>query len=619
MPTTEINGAQIFYQTYGEDRPGQPPILLVHGSEMTGQEEWGYIAPLLGRRWRVIVPDCRGHGQSTNPKLTYNFKEMAGDMAALVRALGYSKTHLIGHSNGGNVALVTLVEYPEVVQTCILQAANAYVTPDLLRREPVYFDADRIAREEQGRLNTLIRLHGATHGAPYWRDLLRLTMQESVSAPNYGPEDLRKVDRPVMVIQGEKDVTNAPGKHGQFIARHIPYAEAWHPSGVGHNVHAEILFEWTKRVEDFLARRGQPVSEAIYRLKRDRFADAREGMFDVQVKQMEQAGKPQVRLSGRVLTEAQRQAATERATQAAGTSAQVDVTGLNVMLRKETPWALVNRNVTNLRREPRSLAERVSQALLGEIVRILDQSGEWSLVRLEHDGYIGWVQTKALHVCTFREVQAYQSACLWRVIAELLPARRDIHTGSLLSGTDNLAGKLPFGALVAVEGERGELYGLRLPDRRQWWVQKSGLLPLAHCPCPTPDGIAQTLDLVKRFIGVPYLWGGRTPFGYDCSGLAGTFYAFMGVNIPRDADQQFRAGIPVSGSALPGDLFYFGETDEETLRYSSVSHVAISLGNDELIHANGAAGGVSFNSIDPESPNYRAWLREHLVGIRRFL
>jgi pimeloyl-ACP methyl ester carboxylesterase len=78
---------------------------LIHGSTITGAEDWSRVAPLLARQYRVIVPDCRGHGQSTNPDLSYSFKEMADDTAALVRALGYERAHIIGHSNGGNVAL----------------------------------------------------------------------------------------------------------------------------------------------------------------------------------------------------------------------------------------------------------------------------------------------------------------------------------------------------------------------------------------------------------------------------------------------------------------------------------------------------------------------------------
>jgi len=111
MSFIEINGAQIYYELFGQEQPGRSPILLIHGSTITGQADWSLVAPLLARRWRVIVPDCRGHGRSSNPNLTYSFREMASDMAALIRLLGYQRAHVIGHSNGGNVALVTLLEY----------------------------------------------------------------------------------------------------------------------------------------------------------------------------------------------------------------------------------------------------------------------------------------------------------------------------------------------------------------------------------------------------------------------------------------------------------------------------------------------------------------------------
>jgi cell wall-associated NlpC family hydrolase len=157
-----------------------------------------------------------------------------------------------------------------------------------------------------------------------------------------------------------------------------------------------------------------------------------------------------------------------------------------------------------------------------------------------------------------------------------------------------------------------------LPGGRVGWVTQDALLPIAERPRADAAGIAFTLRLIRRFVGVPYLWGGRAPFGFDCSGLAQTFWGFMGIAIPRDADQQFRAGASVEGVARAGDLLFFGEESELSQRYEQITHVAISLGGDEFIHANAAAWGVSYNSFDPAAPNYRAWLREHLAGIRRF-
>ena len=83
----------------------------------------------------------------------------------------------------------------------------------------------------------------------------------------------------------------------------------------------------------------------------------------------------------------------------------------------------------------------------------------------------------------------------------------------------------------------------------------------------------------------------------------------------RDADQQFADGTVVEGTPQPGDLLYFGEPEED---YRPISHVAVSLGGMEMIHANGAAGGISYNSLDPSSPLYREWLDKFLQGVRRF-
>ncbi len=141
MPYIKVNGIQLYYDTLGEDAGEKIPILLIHGSTITGQIDWSEIAPRLAKSNKVIIPDCRGHGKSEGTH-SYSFRELADDMAALIRKLGYEKAHVIGHSNGGNVALVTLVEHPDVVQTAVVQAANAYVTPYLREREPVVLDPD---------------------------------------------------------------------------------------------------------------------------------------------------------------------------------------------------------------------------------------------------------------------------------------------------------------------------------------------------------------------------------------------------------------------------------------------------------------------------------------------
>jgi len=256
MPHIEINSANIYYNAYGDDKPNRTPVVLIHGSTIDSHTDWDSIIPKLAMHYRVFAPDCRGHGRSNNPQMSYSFKELADDVAAFVRAMGYERAHIIGHSNGGNAALVTLMEHPEMVQTCIPQAANAYVTRYLIEREPKVFDPDRVARESPDWMNEMIALHSKVNGKEYWRELLWLTMKEIISEPNYSPSELARVQKPTLVIMGAEDTVNAPDEHAQYIANNIPNAELWIPEKTGHNVHKEREQEWVEKVLHFLERRG---------------------------------------------------------------------------------------------------------------------------------------------------------------------------------------------------------------------------------------------------------------------------------------------------------------------------------------------------------------------------
>jgi len=254
MPYITVNGAEIYYQEQG-DAQGTP-VVLIHGSTIDSHTDWDGILPALAREYKVFAPDCRGHGRSNNPQLSYSFKELADDVAAFVSVMGYEKAHIIGHSNGGNVALVTAVEHPEVTQTCVPQAANAYVTRYLIEREPKVFDPLRVEREKPEWRDEMITLHGEVNGREYWKDLLWLTMKEIISEPNYSPAELARVDLPMLVIMGADDTVNAPDEHAQYIAKHVPGAELWIPEKTGHNVHLDRKDEWLVKVLDFLKRRS---------------------------------------------------------------------------------------------------------------------------------------------------------------------------------------------------------------------------------------------------------------------------------------------------------------------------------------------------------------------------
>jgi gamma-D-glutamyl-L-lysine dipeptidyl-peptidase len=266
----------------------------------------------------------------------------------------------------------------------------------------------------------------------------------------------------------------------------------------------------------------------------------------------------------------------------------------------------VSAPVADVRAEPRDDAERVNQALLGTPVDALEAGPEgWARVRLPD--YTGWMRERDLIPAApappTRNVRvAAQRADLRILGADGAP---NGETTPAYAGAD-----LPLAPDAAAAGMEGVII-VTLPDGREAIADPADLAPAE----PDYRGTAAAvLDTARGFLDTPYLWGGMTQEGIDCSGLTQIAYRVHGYTIPRDADEQFtRLGRAVEPDALqPGDLLFFGPTPDR------VTHVMLYAGGDRVIHASSAAKRVVTQGIRPGAPDYHA-RRDRYLGARRVI
>jgi len=288
---------------------------------------------------------------------------------------------------------------------------------------------------------------------------------------------------------------------------------------------------------------------------------------------------------------------------------------------------VVVNNVVSLRATADADSERVTQALIGEPLIIEGGQKDWYYVQT-WDTYRGWIPSYAMRLLTSEpaldsdsrsspsdEVPAYASSgpvavirSLWAEIREQPSDRAMILTKATVAAELEAMDDGPKSA----RNKASDWVELRLPDGRTGFVRRCEVKLVDKDKAvaiwlPTPDKIIET---ACRFIGVPYLWGGTSPFGLDCSGFVQLVHRIHGITLLRDAHMQ--AGDPrcqrvERADVRMGDLVFFGKPPHvEDLK--AITHIGIAMDNDRFIHSGGRCGVHISRLSDPDSPYYeRYW------------
>lgn len=273
---------------------------------------------------------------------------------------------------------------------------------------------------------------------------------------------------------------------------------------------------------------------------------------------------------------------------------------------------LITISVANLRSNPKHSAELATQATLGTPVKIYKKKGSWSLIQTP-DKYLSWVDSGGIVSLTKKELNK------WKTSEKIIYTKTYGHsyTGS---EKEQVVSDLVAGSVLEAINYTNEFYIVNYPDGRQAHVSKDEAEIYSLWLEKLNTNKESLVETSKTLMGVPYLWGGTSTKGMDCSGFTKTIYFLNGMVIPRDASQQVHTGRQTDEdrnfeNLEKGDLLFFGRKATDSTA-EKVVHVGMWIGNDEFIHA---SGQVRVSSMNADADNFDEYNLNRYLRSKRIL
>lgn len=324
--------------------------------------------------------------------------------------------------------------------------------------------------------------------------------------------------------------------------------------------------------------------------------DKRIAVFDIS----HTVNQNKVTLTGRTTLE-EAHAALIETLRSKGYTVEDNVTLLpNRKVHGDKIYGIINISTCALRSSANYSSEMVTQALLGMPVKIIERDG-WYRIQTP-DNYLAWTHRVGIHPVTLKELSAWNSA--EKVI---VTAHHGWVYASPKEGSEVIS-DVAGGCRLRYIGQKGKFYYVAYPDGREGYILKSISATESKWRASLKQDAESIIATAKTLHGIPYLWGGTSAKGADCSGFVRTTLFMHDIIIPRDASQQAYTGEHIDIAAdfsnlQVGDLIFFGQKATATRR-ERVVHVAIYIGNKRFIHSQGDVHISSFDKDDSLFDSY---------------